>query len=731
MLAQSMSEFIRLKSPETLSPYEALLRSFGYTARLTPEDHLETRESLEQAVDKAPGNADCWAMLSTIYADEYKFGFNLKPDPLSRTLAAALRAVEAAPANSFANYALAQARFFGKEFDSFRSAAERAVALNPMNGSVAAYMGQLIYHAGDLERGCELSEKARQMNPHHPGWYWTVPFHQAYESQNYRLALSYVLKVNMPGLFIYHMHLTATYGQLGERQQAVQSAQDLLSIVPDFELTVRDLCEKFEDPETVEHLIEGLRKAGLKIASAPDQEDSKTQTLLLRRIGLPLIEPTPMNESLAAKTALISTTEAASRAPVKDSAIANADVGPLSGQTANPQSAIRNRKSKWWLFGLLGLLVIVGGFFAYKYLTPASKQINSIAVLPFENKSSDPDTDYLSDGLAESLIYRLSQLPDLKVSPTSSVFRYKGKETEPQVVAKELGVDSVMTGRITMRGDSLTISVNLVDARTNKSLWGEQYERKMTEVLATQREIATEITNKLQLKLSGQGEQTLAKQYTTNPEAYQLYLQGNYYRSKYSEEGYKKAIDYYQNAIEIDPNYALAYTEIANSYLSVAEVYFPMSEGMPKAKTAVLTALKIDNSLAEAHALLGAISIWYDWDWAAGERELKQAIELDPNNAESHHQYGWYFAMTGKLDQAIAEGELAHRLAPLDINISNDLAGFYCFSGRNDDALKQSQKTIEIDSNSGLSYNGLGMAYAGKRQFPEAIAAVGKGAYAR
>jgi len=512
-----------------------------------------------------------------------------------------------------------------------------------------------------------------------------------------------------------------------DKRQRYQTAKELLQDLKEIkqELEIQSHLARASSPNLKEQqtqLPEPTTREAQPTAPTTNPEDIE----LLQRIGLPPIETKQIDESLEAKTAMLSSGEAVSEAPLQHPIITDVDVDPDSKQPINSQSAIRNPKSKWWLFCLLGLLVLLIGVFTYKSFAPASKQIKSIAVLPFENKSVDPDTDYLSDGLAESLIYHLSQLPDLKVSPTSSVFRYKGKQTDPQVVAKELGVDSVMTGRITQRGDNLNISVNLVDTRNNKSLWGEQYERKMSELLGTQREIATEITNKLQLQLSGQGEEALAKQYTTNAEAYQLYLKGNYYKSKYSDEGYKKAIDYYQQAINIDPNYALAYTGIANTYLSVAEVYFPMSEGMPKAKTAVLTALKIDNSLAEAHALLGAISIWYDWDWAAGERELKRAIELDPNNAESHHQYGWYFAMTGKLDQAIAEAELAHRLAPLDINISGDLGGFYYFSGRNDDALRQSQKTIEIDSNSGIGYNGLGIAYAAKRQFPEAIAAMEK-----
>ncbi len=644
VLPHFMSEFVRLKSPEKLSPYEALLRSFGYTARLSPEDHLETRDILERAVGKSPENADCWAMLSTIYADEYKFGYNLKPDPLKRTLAAALRAVEAAPSNSFANYALAQARFFRKEFDAFRSAAERAIALNPMNGAVAAYMGQLLHHSGDTKRGCELSEKARQLNPQHPGWYWSVPFLQAYAEQDYRRALDYVLKMNMPGLFVYHMHLAATYGQLGEHQLAAQSARDLLAVAPDIELTVREFSEKWVNSETVEHLLEGLQKAGLKIAAAPNQEEPKTQIL--------------------------------------------------------------------------------------KAQTPAENEMqNSIAVLPFENKSSDADSDYLSDGLAESLIYRLSQLPDLKVSPTSSVFRYKGKATDPQVIAKELGVDSVLTGRITQRGDALNISVNLVDTRNGKSLWGEQYERKMSELLATQKEIAAEITNNLKLKLSGESEQKLAKRYTDNNEAYQLYLKGSYHYARRTKADILKGIDYFEQAIKLDPRFALAYATIAESYNSLGKnADLPPKDVVPQAKAAATRALEIDPTLAEAHGALADSLALYDWNWAESEREYGKAFQLDPNVSYIHLTRGAsYFVPTGKRDDAVAELKRAVELEPLSL-ITNAIFGLsFLYAGQTEKALEQGKKAYDLEPNFRFGRQYLGYTYITLGRYDDAIELAEKG----
>ncbi len=335
-----------------------------------------------------------------------------------------------------------------------------------------------------------------------------------------------------------------------------------------------------------------------------------------------------------------------------------------SGITEVPKA---KRFDKRLIVAPLALAIIVlGGIFGYKYLSPTTKQINSIAVMPFENRNSDADTDYLSDGLAESLIYRLSQLPDLKVSPTSSVFRYKGKESDPQTVAKELGVDSVMTGRITQRGDNLNISVNLVDARSNKSLWGEQYERKLSELLTTQREIVGEIVSKLQVKLSGESEQKLAKNYTDNPEAYQLYLQGRFHWNKRDTKEFEKAIVFFNRAIDIDPNFALAYSGLADSLdlMPIFDDELRPKDFRPRAKQAALKALEVDPNLAEAHASLGRILYDYEYDFAGAERSFKRAIELDPNYASAHQWYSDLLSVSSRHDEAVREITKAVELDP-------------------------------------------------------------------
>ena len=353
-------------------------------------------------------------------------------------------------------------------------------------------------------------------------------------------------------------------------------------------------------------------------------------------------------------------------------------VDTVMGSAARPTPSERGLTSAMTLnqrravIAVAALLIIASAVGAYFYFTRArGGVIDSIAVLPFQNTSPDADTEYLADGLAESLIYRLSQLPNLRVSPTSSVFRYKGKDTDPQVIARTLGVDSVMTGRITQRGDNLTISINLVDAANNRSLWGEQYERKMSELLATQRDIATEITKKLQLTLSGD-EKGLTKRYTDNNDAYQLYLKGRYHYAKRTKDDILKGIEYFQQAITLDPNFALAYAMVADSYVSLpAYGYLSSKEAVPQAKSAAKRAIEIDPTLAEGHTSLAQSLAVYDWNWAEAEREFKRGIELAPNDAAAHFRYGQIFLVAmGRWDEAIAEVKRALEMEPLNLVMS-------------------------------------------------------------
>ncbi len=369
-------------------------------------------------------------------------------------------------------------------------------------------------------------------------------------------------------------------------------------------------------------------------------------------------------------------------------------------------------------------IIALGGFLGYRYTKPAtSEQINSIAVLPFENRSGTADTDYLSDGLADSLIYRLSQLPNLKVSPTSSVLRYKGSATDVAQIAKELEVDAVMSGRLAQRGDDLSISVQLIDSRTKKLIWAEQYDRKMSDLLATQREIATVITQKLQLKLAGDEAKGITKRYTDNNDAYQLYLRGRYSFAKRTKDEMLHAVEYFRQAIKLDPKFALAYARIAETYGSMpAYPYLSPKEAFPQAKAAAQKALEIDPALPEAHTFLAYSLAIYDWDWPEAERSFKRAIELDPNNSAAHFRYGQiYLSSIGRNDEAIAEIRRGLEMEPLDMNMGATLAWAYFIAGQNDTALEQAKKTYDLEPTHPIGRWMLSQAYTLKGMYPDAI----------
>jgi len=374
------------------------------------------------------------------------------------------------------------------------------------------------------------------------------------------------------------------------------------------------------------------------------------------------------------RTAILHSTAAPGEAPTR--AQTNTyDQTAILHSPATAGGSDSHRMAKPLIAVFAALILLGGGFLAYRYLS-SGKQIESIAVMPFENRNSDADTDYLSDGLAESLIFRLTQIPGLKVSPASSVMRYKGKETDISRIAAELSVDAIMTGRLTKRGDNLNITVELVDARTNNSLWGEQYERKLSELLTTQCEIATEIVSKLRLKLSGESEQKLAKKYTDNDEAYQLYLRGQYHLARRSKDDLEKAIGYYQQAVKLDPNFALAYVGMSYAYnTGTGNYFFPFSieEGYSRGRNAAVKAGELDPNLAEAHTALG-LAFRAEWKWLEGEREFKKALEIDPNNARTHYYYGLFLESVGRTPEAIREIKAAVDREPLSLIMQANLA---------------------------------------------------------
>ena len=402
---------------------------------------------------------------------------------------------------------------------------------------------------------------------------------------------------------------------------------------------------------------------------------------------------------------------------------AEAEPQKNSGELSEKHSFSANRAAKPLLIFGIAALLLIAGFFGYRYLGSSTKQIESIAVMPFVNESGNADVEYLSDGMTETLISSLTQLPNLNVKPRSAVFRYKGKETDAQTIGKELSVQAVLNGRVTQRGQEISLYVELIDVSLNRAIWSQAYNRKQSDLVSLQSEIARDVSSKLKTKLSGADVAKVEKTYTTNPEAYQLYLKGNFYRTKYTEEGYRKAIEYYQQAIAVDPNYALAYHGIAAAYDFANGFYLPPNESEPKAKAAASKALELDETLAETHFLLGKIVFWYEWDWATAERHWKRANELDSTYPP---YYPPYLEAMGRLDEAVKAQEGAQQRLPLDLNMSLDLASILLAAGRYDQSIEQTRKALELDPNFWWSYQNLGRAYERKKQYPEAIAALEK-----
>ena len=396
----------------------------------------------------------------------------------------------------------------------------------------------------------------------------------------------------------------------------------------------------------------------------------------------------------------------------------------LPVQAPTTTAALTKPKRRWILIAGVVLIAALFAVSGYLYLTGKNKAaIESIAVLPFENKSGNADSEYLSDGLAESLIYRLSQLSNLKVTPRSSAFRYKGKDVDAEKIGNELGVDAVMSGRIVQRGDSLTISVDLIDVRNKKTLWGEQFERKMSDLLAMQREIATAIADKLQLRLSGNDSKGIAKQYTTNNEAYQLYLQGRYFWNKRSADNLKKATELLKAATEKDPNFALAYAGLADCYaVSYYYVAGTSRERMPLAKPYAAKAIELDPTLAEPHATLGFAAWLLDWDKAGAEKEFLRAIELNPNYPTAHHWYSRYLRATGHLDEAFREIKRAEELDPLSLVIINNVAENYIDRGDLNSAATECQRMIDLDPSFWAAHQTLGIVLVKQGRYDDALA---------
>jgi serine/threonine protein kinase len=380
-------------------------------------------------------------------------------------------------------------------------------------------------------------------------------------------------------------------------------------------------------------------------------------------------------------------------------------------EVALEQSKPAKRKMVVWaVYAAAIVALLVGAAFLWRNRSD-HREISSVAVMPFVNASNDPNSEYLSDGITETLINNLSELPNLAVMARSSVSRYKGRDVDPQTVAKELKVEALVTGRIVQRGDELTISSELIDARTNRNLWGERYDRKLSDALAVQQEITGAISTKLRERLSGETKTQVVKGGTNNPEAYQLYLKGIYHWGQRTPESLEKSKDYFNQAIQKDPGYAAAYAGLANYYVAAPDYEpIPENEAAPKAKAAAEKALAIDNSSADAHAALAAAN-WSLFDFAGAEVEFRRALELNPNLPNAHHWYGLFLSWESRHQEALSHIRRAVELDPLNLQYNSNLGQILCNAHQYEECIDQLKKTLDMDVNFAYAHNMLRVAY--------------------
>jgi eukaryotic-like serine/threonine-protein kinase len=403
-----------------------------------------------------------------------------------------------------------------------------------------------------------------------------------------------------------------------------------------------------------------------------------------------------------------------------------AQTAPVESRSG-PESIIaeirRYKRGGAAILAAITLLSVAGiAYYFYSARSGSRAAIDSIAVLPLVNTSGDPNIDYLSDGISEALINSLTELQQLRVVARSTAFRYKGKEVDPQAVGVELNVRAVLMGRVRQMGDTLNIQLDLVDATTGAQLWGQEYERKVSDLLAVKQAIAQEVTKKLRWRLSGEDERRLVRRDTTNAEAYQLYLRGRFYWNKRTFKDLWKAIEYFNQAVAIDSNYALAYSGLADSYglLSSYGGATPR-EAMSKAREAALKALSLDDDLAEAHASLGLILHDYDYNFAGAEREYRRAIELNPNYASAHQFYCELLIELGRFEEGFAEIRRALEIDPLSLIVNRVYGARLFFARRYDESIVQLRKTIELDNGFAPAHSTLSTVYQVKANFAESV----------
>jgi len=637
VLVHSMRAASSQKNDSDLTPAEWQFQYFAYREQITPASHGALRTRLERAAKSDNQPSDLWACVAQIYVDEYAFGFaGNDATSLDRALTAARRGVELDRANQFAMVALAQTHFFRQDLAAFGPAAERAMALNPLNTDALGILGLEIVHTGEFERGTAIVRRAMELNANHAGWMHFAPLWDHFHKAEYEEALECANRVDVPGLFWPFLVMASACGHLGRRSEAAAAVRDLLALDPEFAAHARSNVGTWHFASgLMDPILEGLRKAGLSIPEN-GSSDSRSQSGMV---------------------------------------------------------------------------------------TAKADRIKSLAVLPFVNMSADKQDEYLSDGMTEELINALARVPGLRVPGRTSCFAFKGK-TEADIFRKvgdQLHVNTVLEGSVRKAGDKLRVTAQLVNVTDGYHFWSDDYDGDVRDIFTFQSNVAQRVVEALQIRLGVEAARALTKKPTENPEAHRLYLLGRYEFGKYSEAGWTSSIRYYEQALKLDPNYALAYCGLADTYAYMGGVVMPSKEAVVKEKEFAQRALQLEPQLAEAHLSL-ACALAGAFDWRNAQVEFDRAIELNPNLAWAYEIYAWFLGGLGRLDEAIAKDKKAIELDPLNSFFQAALAYFLYHARRYDDAIVQITRTLDLDPASTLAHHLLGCCFLWKGDTTGAIA---------
>jgi TolB-like protein/DNA-binding winged helix-turn-helix (wHTH) protein/Flp pilus assembly protein TadD len=468
-------------------------------------------------------------------------------------------------------------------------------------------------------------------------------------------------------------------------------------------------------PHTIVDFDHGLNKAVSKVRDAlGDSAESPRFIETVARRGYRFLADVALVPDGSQQTAT-------AHPPVR------ADAGPLVRPEAGTSSPRSPRVPRWMLVGVGLALVLAGAvsWIFYTSKTSSSPTIRSLAVLPLKNLSGDASQDYFSDGMTEELITQLGQISALRVISSTSVMLYKGVDKPLVDIARELSVQAVVEGSVLRSGDRVRITAQLIRVPADEQMWAQSYEGELRDTLALQSKVAQDIAEQIRATLSRRQQAALQKPRTVSPDAYEDYLKGRYFWNKRTGDGLKKAIDYFSRAVEADPNYAEAYSGLADSYALAGDWLYevlPPQEAFRQARTAATRALALDDTLAAAHTSLAFALDLYAWDWAAAEKEYKRAIELSPGYATAHHWYAWHLLVMGRNSEGIFEMRRAESLDPLSLIISADLAEALCIAHLYDESVRQSKRTLDMDPNFAVAHYQLGQALAQKHLYGEAIA---------